>query len=55
LALEAGGVDGGDAAAICGAADDKSVEPAAAVELLGIVGASNVANATKEFESAQSF
>jgi hypothetical protein len=38
-----------------GAADGKSVVPAAAVELFGMVGASNVANATKEFKPAQSF
>jgi hypothetical protein len=34
----------------CGAADGKSVVPAAAVELFGIDGVSNVANATKEFK-----
>jgi hypothetical protein len=39
-----------------GAADDESVVPAAAaVELFGIVGASNVANHAKEFKPARSF
>jgi hypothetical protein len=36
-----------------GAADDKSVVPAAAVELFGIVGVSNVAKSTKKFEPAR--
>jgi hypothetical protein len=39
----------------CGAADGKSVVPAAAVELSGMVGVSNIAKSTKEFKPARSF
>jgi hypothetical protein len=55
LALEAGGVDGGDAAAILRRCRRQLCRARGGRRVFGMVGASNVANATKEFKPARSF
>jgi hypothetical protein len=55
LALEAGCVDGGDGAAMLRRYRRQICRARGGRRVFGMVGASNVANATKEFKRAQSF